>query len=114
MKLSVLALSSRVLVFGIAVAAKNTLPMRLCTYCWDIGVPFVDLFSRWDSAYYVNIAMLGYPDQITARWAFFPGYSILIEMLGRFFTITVQLKLVPAVYLAGFLVSNVVRYSLTP
>jgi len=105
--LAVLALSSRILVFGIAVAAKDTLPTRSCTQCWDIGVPFVDLFSRWDSGYYANIAMLGYPHQITARWAFFPGYPILIGMLGRFLTITVHLKLVPAVYLAGFLASNV-------
>ncbi len=108
MKLIVaLALSSRFFVFGVAVVAKDALPMRSCTYCWDIGVPFVDLFSRWDSAYYANIAMLGYPHQITARWAFFPGYPILIGILGRFLTITVQLKLVPAVYLAGFLASNV-------
>jgi hypothetical protein len=107
MKLAALALSSRVLVFGIAVAARNTLPMRPCTHCWDIGVPFLDLFSRWDSAYYANIAMFGYPHQITARWAFFPGYPILIGLLGRFLTITVQLRLIPAVYLAGFLVSNV-------
>lgn len=106
MKLAVLAMLSRVLVFAVAIAARNTLPMRPCTQCWDIGVPFVNLFSRWDSAYYANIAMLGYPHQITARWAFFPGYPILIGMLGRFLTITVQLKLVPAVYLAGFLVSN--------
>jgi hypothetical protein len=108
MKLLVaIALSSRVFVLGVAVVAKDTLPMRSCEQCWDIGVPFVDLFSRWDSAYYANIAMLGYPHQITARWAFFPGYPILIGMLGRFLTIMLQLNLVSAVYLAGFLVSNV-------
>jgi hypothetical protein len=106
MKLAVLARSSRILVFGVAIAAKNILPMRPCTFCWHIGVPVVDLFSRWDSAYYANITMLGYPHQITATWAFFPGYPILIGMLGRFLAITVQLKLLPEVYLAGFLVSN--------
>lgn len=105
--LAILALSSRVFVFGVALAAKNSLPMRPCTHCWDIGVPFVDLFSRWDSSYYANIAMLGYPHQITARWAFFPGYPIVIGTLGRLLSITVQMKLVPAVYVAGFLVSNV-------
>ena len=106
-KLSALALFSRVLVFGVAIAAKNTLPMRPCTRCWDIGLPFVDLFSRWDSAYYANIAMFGYPHQIIARWAFFPGYPIVMGMLGRFLTTTLQMKLVPGVYLAGFLVSNI-------
>ena len=77
--------------------------MRSCEQCWDIGVPFVDLFSRWDSAYYANIAMLGYPHQITARWAFFPGYPILIGMLGRFLTIMLQLNLVFADYQAIYL-----------
>jgi len=99
---------SRVFVFGIALAVKYVLPLRSpCRYCWDIGVPFVGLFSRWDSAYYANIAMLGYPHQINARWAFFPGYPVLIGMLGRFLSITAQLKIVPAVYIAGFLASNI-------
>ena len=105
--LAIIALSSRVFVFGVALAANDMLPLRSCTHCWDIGVPFVNLFSRWDSSYYANIAMLGYPHQITARWAFFPGYPIVIGVLGRFLSITLQLKLVPAVYLAGFLASNV-------
>jgi len=80
--------------------------MRPCLHCWDIGIPFVDLFARWDSAYYANIALAGYPHQITARWAFFPGYPIVIGSFGRLLAMTAQLKLVSAIYLMGFLVSN--------
>jgi hypothetical protein len=61
---------------------------------------------RWDSAYYANIALVGYSHQIIPRWAFFPGYPILIAITGRILTSITSLNTVQAVYFAGFLVSN--------
>lgn len=43
------------------------------------------LSTRWDSAYYVNIAMIGYPaGGISANYAFAPGYPTLIRLMNLF------------------------------
>jgi hypothetical protein len=77
-----------------------------CLLCGDIGVPFLNLFSRWDSTYYADIAIRGYPNVITQRWEFFPLYSIVMGVTGRLLAIIPGIPLALGVYAAGFAVSN--------
>lgn len=110
------AFVSRVLVFAVALAANSIFgvnpaciaekPVAGISGCWDIGVPFFNLFSRWDSSYYANIAVSGYPNLIIPRWAFFPFYPILMGIFGRVLAIIPEIPLTLGVYLAGFAISN--------
>ena len=105
-KLIVLSIFSRALVFLAAVAAASIFGERPCTDCWDIGVPFLNLFSRWDSGHYTDIAMHGYSKVIVPNWDFFPGYPILMALLGRLLAASTQMQLLVAINLTGFVVSN--------
>jgi Gpi18-like mannosyltransferase len=70
------------------------------------SIPFVNLFSRWDSGWYKNIATNGYPAGHPAgEWAFFPLYPVVIGTIARLFTRFFSFT--NALDLAGFLVSNV-------
>lgn len=101
------ALVSRVFVFAVALAASSIFGVNpACIRCWDIGVPFFNLFSRWDSGYYADIAVRGYPNLITQRWEFFPLYPILMGTFGRFLTIILGIPVTLGVHLAGFAISN--------
>ena len=42
------------------------------------------LLNRWDSPYYYNIAASWYPHHLSAEWAFFPLYPMLIRLLAMF------------------------------
>lgn len=104
--LIVVAIFSRVFVFAVAVFTTSVFGERTCDFCSDIAFPFLNLFSRWDAGHYAAIALVGYGNLIVPRWAFFPAYPVLIGTLGRLLTVTTQVPLDLAVYLAGFLVSN--------
>jgi hypothetical protein len=104
--LIMIAIFSRVFVFALAVFTASIFGEHLCHYCWNIGFPFLNLFSRWDSGYYADIAVDGYSNLIAPQWEFFPGYPILMGILGRLLTVTTHMPLNLAVHLAGFVVSN--------
>ncbi len=60
---------------------------------------FVDIWSRWDSSFYISIVEQGYsyvPDQIS-NVAFFPLYPLLTRIVSIF---------TPTVYSAGLIVSH--------
>lgn len=98
---------SRVFVFVVAWSSNQFFGINPdCRLCGDIGVPFLNLFSRWDSAYYVDIAIRGYSSLITQRWEFFPFYPLVLGILGRLLGVTLGIPLTLAVNLAGFAVSN--------
>jgi hypothetical protein len=99
---------SRLFVFVVAVVSASAFGERpSCSKCWNIQVPLVNLFSRYDSAYYVNIAWHGYGNLIGPRWAFFPGYPIVIGSVGRLAALVSPLPLVLTLYVVGFAVSNI-------
>jgi hypothetical protein len=101
------AVISRGFVFATAIATASIFGERPgCPQCWNIEVPLINLFSRWDSAYYTAIALRGYSNLIVPRWEFFPGYPLTMGSLGRLLTIVMPIPLVDAVYLMGFMVSN--------
>jgi Gpi18-like mannosyltransferase len=101
------AIFSRLFVFAVAWLANLVLGVNpACLRCGDIGVPFLNLFSRWDSTYYADIAIRGYPNVITQRWEFFPLYPIVMGIIGRSLAIVPGISLTVGVYVAGFAVSN--------
>lgn len=101
------AVVSRFFVFAVALAANSIFGVSpACNRCGDIGVPFFNLFSRWDSSYYADIAIRGYPNLITQRWEFFPLYPLLMGIFGRFLAIIPEIPLTLGVHLAGFAISN--------
>lgn len=87
--------------------------------------PFIGLFDRWDSGYYLKIALNGYPTGYPdlnywtsngisiaqgtplayPEWAFFPLYSAVIRAVGILFV--PFLTTTHAFMLSGFVVSNI-------
>ena len=103
----VVAVLSRGLVFVMGITTASIFGERLlCQYCGDIGIPFISLFSRWDSYYYAAIALHGYSNLIVPQWAFFPSYPALIGVLGRLLAMVTPMPQDLAVYSMGFVVSN--------
>jgi hypothetical protein len=105
-KLMLIAAVSRVFIFTTALTTNAIFGVRQCKDCWNIDLPFINLFSRWDSGYYADIALKGYDNLITAKWEFFPGYPIIIGTLGRLFALVTHAQLLLAIHFAGFIVSN--------
>ncbi len=98
---------SRGLVFAMGIATASIFGERLlCQYCWDIDIPLIGLFSRWDSNYYADIALHGYRNIIVPQWEFFPTYPALIGFFGRLMAMVTTMPLDLAVYSMGFVVSN--------
>ena len=77
----------------------------LCQYCWNIDIPLISLFSRWDSGYYVDIALRGYSSLITPQWEFFPLYPTLMGT-GRLLAVALPIPQELVVHSMGFIVSN--------
>ncbi len=101
------AVLSRGLVFVMGIAAASIFGERLlCQYCGDIGIPFIGLFSRWDSNYYAEIALHGYSNLVVPQWEFFPSYPALIGFFGRLLAMVTPMPQDLAVYSMGFVVSN--------
>lgn len=101
------AVISRLFVFSIAIAASSIFGEPLyCQSCWDVPVPFVNLFARYDSGYYVDIALRGYSNMIVPRWEFFPGYPVTIGIFGRILTVLSPIPLELVLYVSGFVISN--------
>jgi len=67
----------------------------------DPNSPFLSMWAKWDSQWYVQIATKGYffqPGQMS-NVAFFPMYPVAMRVIARLFGVNVVL--------AGFIVSNV-------
>jgi hypothetical protein len=99
--------ASRLFIFMIAIASSSIFGEPLyCQNCWDIAVPFINLFARYDSGYYIDIALHGYSNSIVPRWEFFPGYPVTIGILGRGLAVLSPLPLELTLYTTGFIISN--------
>ncbi len=72
----------------------------------------INLFSNWDSKWYSQIALMGYPtgtNPLSGTWAFFPLYPVLMRLFGTpflGFTSSAQ-----AVLISGFLISNILFFT---
>jgi hypothetical protein len=108
-----IGLVSRLVVFAAAFAGYSLFSLRQTLPSegvWNIQVPIVNLFSRWDSGWYLQIALNGYPpgnSPIAIQWAWFPLYPITMKaglILTPWFTSA------EAVLVAGFFISNVLFF----
>jgi Gpi18-like mannosyltransferase len=78
---------------------------------WDVNLPLVNLFSRWDAGYYAQIAISGYPsgnNPLAIHWAWFPLFPLIIGFIGKLFM--GLLEPVESVVLAGFILNNILFF----
>ncbi|MGB9778446.1 MAG: mannosyltransferase family protein [Candidatus Bathyarchaeia archaeon] len=109
-----IGLASRFIVLFSAIVGYYTIGVREPVsheVLWDLNLPIMNLFARWDSGHYINIAINGYsvgPEGPGEVWAFFPLYPLLMRIIGvpfaNFFS---QFQ---AVAVAGFLISNILFF----
>ncbi len=109
-----IGLASRFVVFFSAYIGYYTVGLRERIpndVMWDIGLPIVHLFNRWDSGHYINIALNWYsvgPQGPPEAWAFFPLYPAIMRVVGTPFM--GFLRPDQAVAFGGFLISNVLFF----
>ncbi len=91
---------SRLLIFGAGVLGDTMLPTEEGHWIADESSPFLSMWAKWDSQYYVDIATNGYwfRPGLQSNVAFFPLYPMTMQVLAKF----LDGKLI----LTGFLVSN--------
>jgi Gpi18-like mannosyltransferase len=72
-------------------------------------VPLLNLFSRWDSGYYLNIAIYGYSELI--QWAFRPLFPIVLRCL---YSMLIRSEAPTSIELIiiGFILNNVLFIAL--
>ena len=88
---------SRVFILTVALLSNFLIDARTASGLWEAPIPFVNLFARWDSAYYMHIANFGYNEP--HLWAFFPLYPLLMHLTHFLLPFDISLP--------GFLLSNV-------
>lgn len=91
---------SRLLIFGVGILGDTMLPTEEGHWVADENSPFLSMWAKWDSQYYVDIAANGYwyrPNQ-QSNVAFFPLYPMTIQVFAKFFG--------GNLILTGFIVSN--------
>ena len=91
---------SRLLIFGAGVLGDTMLPTEDGHWVADAKSPFLSMWAKWDSQYYIDIATNGYwfrPNQ-QSNVAFFPLYPILVKVSAGLFG--------DNLILTGFMVSN--------
>ncbi len=91
---------SRLLIFGAGILGDTMLPTEEGHWVADESSPFLSMWAKWDSQYYVDIATNGYwfrPGQ-QSNVAFFPLYPMTVQVLSKLFD--------GKIILTGFLVSN--------
>ncbi len=109
-KILFIGLTSRLLVFVSAIVGSaiiGTRPALPGEGLWDVDLPVVNLFSRWDGGLYANIALNGYPagnNPVSGLWCMFPLYPFLMRVFGAlFYGILTPFQ---SVLFSGFLLSN--------
>ena len=91
---------SRLLIFGAGILGDTMLPTEEGHWVADESSPFLSMWAKWDSQYYVDIATNGYwfrPGQ-QSNVAFFPLYPMTMQALAKLFG--------GNLILTGFIVSN--------
>lgn len=108
-----IGLVSRFIVFFSAIVGYYTIGVRQripSDIMWDIGLPIVHLFNRWDSGHYIYIALNWYSIGPSEAWAFFPLYPVIIRIAS--FPLMGLMRPDQAIALGGFIVSNIIFFVL--
>lgn len=95
---------SRLLIFGTGLLADTMLPTETGHWVADANSPFLSMWAKWDSQYYVDIASNGYwfrPNQ-QSNVAFFPLYPMTMQVAAKF--------LHGDLILTGFILSNLALF----
>ena len=127
-KVLTIALASRILIIAVMLISSFVFAYSTSEHmvAKQMNTPFVGMFMRWDSEYYLAITNHGYPlgypnihtfPSLTATgspmppkvanhlWAFFPFYPLAMAALAvvfkRFLTLT------PSLMVSGVIVSNI-------
>jgi hypothetical protein len=79
-----IALFSRLLIF--LIASVSSVIVDWIPNAPKFDTPFLDLFFKWDTGYYLGIAAYGYAGGGLSRWAFRPFYPFVLSLVGSFFT----------------------------
>ena len=106
-----IGLASRIVVFLSAIIGSTIIGFTPSPGLWNLGLPIVNLFSRWDAGWYMIIAEKGYPvgnNPVGWEWAWFPLYPISMRIVS--YTFIGLLSSSQAVALAGFLISNLLFF----
>jgi len=109
----VIGLTSRFIVFFSAIVGYYTIGVRERLpndVMWDIGLPIVHLFNRWDSGHYINIALNWYSVGPSEAWAFFPLYPAIIRIASS--PLMSFMRPDQAIALGGFMISNALFFVL--
>jgi hypothetical protein len=109
----VVGLTSRFIVFFSAIVGYYTIGVRERLpndVMWDIGLPIVHLFNRWDSGHYINIALNWYSAGPSETWAFFPLYPAIIRISSS--PLMSFMSPDQAIALGGFIISNALFFVL--
>ncbi|MCX6080155.1 MAG: hypothetical protein NTW32_11530 [Chloroflexi bacterium] len=94
-------LISRLLIFSVGMIGDTMLPSDEGHWIAAPDHPFLSMWTKWDSQYYVDIATNGYwyrPEQ-QSNVAFFPVYPVLMRLASPLTG--------GSVILSGFLISNI-------
>ncbi len=112
-KILLISLISRLIILVSAVIGSHLFavgtfyPRVMTEGVWDVDLPIINLFSRWDGGQYASIALNGYNfpnDPIAYQWCFLPLYPFLMRVLGT--TLIGIFTDFQAVLTAGFIISN--------
>ncbi|MEM7539180.1 MAG: mannosyltransferase family protein [Chloroflexota bacterium] len=92
---------TRLIIFAAAYIAEIALPGNVGEGYWHAAPQniLIDMWARWDSAFYISIINEGYQYSVTSRAnvAFFPVYPLMVDLVN----IIIQNTLI-----SGILVSN--------
>ena len=92
---------SRLIIFSVGIVSDAMLPTEPGHWIASADSPFLSMWTKWDSQYYVDIATNGYwyrPGK-QSNVAFFPFYPLLMRLVAPL--------LGNNVILAGFVISNI-------
>lgn len=106
-------LLSRLIVISSALLSVRFIPANNIADTWNVGVPFFNLFARWDSAYYLAIAQGGY--DAGATWAFRPLFPLALKTGSIPFAVSMESLTVAGFFLNAvfFLLALFVVHNLT-
>lgn len=107
-----IAVASRIILF---ITFAVTLVLMAPDQLTKTDLPFVSMFTKWDSAWYQRIAIHGYPFKDAMwdgspplqNWAFFPLYPALMRLFASFFWFQPYTNLDQATMISGFIISNI-------
>jgi len=94
--------ASRMLVITAALVSTMLITPAKGERLWSLDVPFFNLFARWDSGYYLDIAKEGYARR--PFWAFRPLFPLLLGALATCSAGLLDFRVSAAI--SGFLANN--------